>query len=249
MNCVHSLDPVQQAQREYLESRVLSAQPAEMVEMLYQIAIQSLKKAIGHLKSGDAMARAGEVTRAQEAVNELMAALDHSVGASFTQTLAALYAYVQQQILKGHAGPSEEALQRAIGILTTLAGRLERRLRGAGQGESTRSRLRRATSNPTSRSSASGRLWRSFGGVLPGSGSGHLARLERISRSYRRCSLFAVRAACFSRPAAIMFAEPQSAFCGHGAREIFVGEIHGGSRGRVRIAAERIPRPSLRARP
>jgi flagellar biosynthetic protein FliS len=120
MNFVHSPDPVQQAQREYLESRILSARPAELIEILYQVAIQSLKKAIGYLKSGDALARAREVTRAQESVNELMAALDHSVGASFTQTLAALYAYVQQQILKGHAGPSEEALQRAIGILTTL---------------------------------------------------------------------------------------------------------------------------------
>src|SRR6478735_7123474 len=93
MNLVQSSDPVQQAQREYLESRILSAQPAELVEMLYQVAIQSLKKAIGHLKSGDAMARSREVTRAQEAVNEMMAALDHSVGASFTQTLAALYSY------------------------------------------------------------------------------------------------------------------------------------------------------------
>jgi len=120
MKFVQSSDPVQQAQRDYLESRVLSAQPAELVEMLYQVAIQSLKKAIGHLKSGDALARAGEVSRAQEAVNELMAALDHSVGASFTQTLASLYAYVQQQILKGHSGPSEDGLQRAIGILSTL---------------------------------------------------------------------------------------------------------------------------------
>jgi len=120
MNFVQSSDPVQQAQRDYLESRVISAQPAELIEMLYQIAIQSLRKAIGHLKSGDALARAGEITRAQEAVNELMAALDHSVGASFTQTLASLYAYVQQQVLKGHAGPSEDALQRAIGILGTL---------------------------------------------------------------------------------------------------------------------------------
>jgi flagellar protein FliS len=120
MKFVQSSDPVQQAQRDYLESRILSAQPAELVEMLYQIAIQSLRKAIGHLKSGDALARAGEITRAQEAVNELMAALDHSVGAAFTQTLASLYAYVQQQILKGHAGPSEDALQRAIGILNTL---------------------------------------------------------------------------------------------------------------------------------
>ncbi|HEV8416398.1 MAG TPA: flagellar export chaperone FliS [Bryobacteraceae bacterium] len=120
MKRVPSLDPVQQAQRDYLESRILSAQPAELIEMLYQIALQGLKKAIGHLKNGDAMARAAEISRAQEAVNELMAALDHSVGASFTQTLASLYAYVQQQILKGHAGPSEDALQRAIGILATL---------------------------------------------------------------------------------------------------------------------------------
>jgi flagellar protein FliS len=111
---------VQQAQREYLESRILSAQPAELVEMLYQVSIQSLKKAIGYLKSGDAMARSREVTRAQDAVNELMAALDHSVGASFTQTLAALYAYIQQEILKGHTGPTEEAFHRAIGLLTTL---------------------------------------------------------------------------------------------------------------------------------
>jgi flagellar secretion chaperone FliS len=119
-NFVQSPDPVQQAQREYLESRILSAQPAELIEMLYQVSIQSLNRAIGYLKSGDAMARSREVTRAQEAVNELMAALDHSVGASFTQTLASLYAYVQQQILKGHAGPAEEAFHRAIGILTTL---------------------------------------------------------------------------------------------------------------------------------
>lgn len=120
MRSVQGTDPVQQAQREYLESRILAAQPAELIELLYQIAIQSLKKAIADLKSGDALARAGEVTRAQEAVNELMAALDHSVGASFTQTLAALYAYVQQQILKGHAGPNEDAFHRAIGILNTL---------------------------------------------------------------------------------------------------------------------------------
>jgi flagellar protein FliS len=120
MNLVQSPDPVQQAQREYLETRILSAQPTELIEMLYQVAIQSLKKADSHLKSGDAMARSREVSRAQEAVNELMAALDHSVGASFTQTLASLYVYVQQQILQAHSGPSQEAFHRAIGILTTL---------------------------------------------------------------------------------------------------------------------------------
>jgi len=34
MNFVHTSDPVVQAQREYMESRVLSAQPAELIELL-----------------------------------------------------------------------------------------------------------------------------------------------------------------------------------------------------------------------
>ena len=119
MNGVLVPSTLAQAQREYLENRVLSAKPVEVVEMLYQVAIQSLNRALEHLRSGDALARAQEVSRAQDAVNELMAALDHSV-AAFTQTLAALYIYVQQQIVKGHFNQSEEAFQKASAILTTL---------------------------------------------------------------------------------------------------------------------------------
>ena len=120
MEAVDQSAELKQAQREYAESRILSAQPVAIVEMLYEVAINALENAIRHLKSGDAMARSSEVSRAQEAVNELMLALDRTVGASFTGTLAALYVYVQEQILKGHVRRSEEAFRAALAVLKPL---------------------------------------------------------------------------------------------------------------------------------
>jgi flagellar biosynthetic protein FliS len=120
MEFVEQSDSMTQALRDYKESRVLSARPVEIVEMLYQVAIDNLRAAIRHLKTGEALERANAVSKAQEAVNELMLALDHSVGASFTHTLAALYAYVQHQVIVGHASQSEVAFEKAISILSTL---------------------------------------------------------------------------------------------------------------------------------
>jgi flagellar biosynthetic protein FliS len=110
-----------QANREYLESRILSLPPTEIVQMLYRVAIDNLNAAIGFLSTGDAFARARAVTKAEEAVDELILSLDHSVGASFTKSLADLYAYCLRQIVAGHARQSEQAFRDALTILTSLA--------------------------------------------------------------------------------------------------------------------------------
>ena len=110
-----------QAHLQYLENRVLSAHPAERVYLLYQVAIDSVNVALARLKDGDIFARGRAITKAHEAVDELNLALDHSVGASFTHTIAELYAYIQRQLVKGHSQKSEQALQEALSVLTTLA--------------------------------------------------------------------------------------------------------------------------------
>ena len=120
MLLVHNAGELQRAHREYLESRVLAAPPVVLVEMLYQVAITALQTAIGHLQSGDAMARSKEVTRAQDAVSQLMLALDPSAQVSFTPALASLYTYIQEEILKGHAQCSEAAFQNALSVLKPL---------------------------------------------------------------------------------------------------------------------------------
>src|SRR5450631_4158862 len=111
----------QQAHRDYIESRVFSAHPVERVQMLYDIAIASVNTAIARFKDGDIFARGRAVTKAHEAVDELIVSLDHSVGASFTHTLAELYGYVQRQLVAGHSQKSEEAFKNALSVLSTLA--------------------------------------------------------------------------------------------------------------------------------
>jgi flagellar biosynthetic protein FliS len=110
----------QQAHRDYVANRVFSAHPVERVYLLYQVAIDSVNTAIARLKDGDIFARGRAVNKAHEAVDELILALDHSVGANFTRTLAELYDYVQRQLVKGHSQKSEEALRQALSVLTTL---------------------------------------------------------------------------------------------------------------------------------
>jgi flagellar biosynthetic protein FliS len=109
-----------QAHKDYLANQVFSAHPAERVYLLYQVAIDSVNAAIARLKDGDIFARGRAVNKAHEAVDELILALDHSVGANFTHTLAELYDYVQRQLVKGHSQKSEEAFRQALSVLTTL---------------------------------------------------------------------------------------------------------------------------------
>src|SRR5580765_2237085 len=109
-----------QAHSTYVENQVFSAHPAERVYLLYQVAIDSVNVALARLKDGDIFARGRAVNKAHEAVDELILALDHSVGANFTRTLAELYDYVQRQLVKGHSQKSEEAFHQALSVLTTL---------------------------------------------------------------------------------------------------------------------------------
>jgi flagellar secretion chaperone FliS len=112
---------MERVHREYLESRALSAQPVEIVHMLYQVAIDNLNLAITCLDTGDAIARSRAVTKAQEAVHELTVSLDRSVDAPFTRTLVDLYAYVLSCMVTGHAKKSKQAFKDALSVLTTLA--------------------------------------------------------------------------------------------------------------------------------
>lgn len=109
-----------QVRRDYLENQSMVTSPTEVVQVLYQIAINNVRSAIDYLKSGDHLSRARVVTKAEEAVDELILALDHSVGAQFTHTMADLYVYVLQQLVTGHARQSEQAFRDALTILESL---------------------------------------------------------------------------------------------------------------------------------
>jgi flagellar protein FliS len=110
-----------QAHKEYLESRILSAHPVEIVNMLYEVAIDNLEAAIAHLKTGDRFARSAAITKAETAVDELILSIDPTVKASFIPTLRDLYQYILHQMILGHARQSESSFREALSILMTLS--------------------------------------------------------------------------------------------------------------------------------
>lgn len=106
--------------RDYIEARVLSATPVEVVAMLFEVAIAGLLEAIAHLKAGERQARSRAITRAEQAVQELIFALNHSVDPRFSRRAEGLYRYALARMVAGHARESEREFREALAVLTPL---------------------------------------------------------------------------------------------------------------------------------
>ena len=86
----------------YLESRVLSADPVELVVMLYQAAIGAVQEARRHLADGKIAERSKAISRACDIVLELQSALDKERGVEIAARLGALYAYMLRGLLEAN---------------------------------------------------------------------------------------------------------------------------------------------------
>jgi flagellar protein FliS len=105
----------------YLESRVLSADPLELVNLLYQAAIQSVRDARHHLEKGDIAERSRSINKACEIVMELNAALDRERGGEIAQRLGQLYDYLLGRLLDANIQQSDPLLAEVLSLLATLA--------------------------------------------------------------------------------------------------------------------------------
>ena len=111
----------QNAQDAYLETRVLSAEPIELVRMLYQGAIGAVEDARRHLAAGEIAARSRSISKAHQVLVELAGALDHQRGADISQRLAQLYDYMQRRLIQANLQQDDAPLAEVRGLLATLA--------------------------------------------------------------------------------------------------------------------------------
>ena len=107
-------------QKEYLAIRIATASPMELVCILYEGAVQSVEEAIRALQSGDILSRGRAVNKAIEILAELRMSLRRDVEEQYSNTLAELYGYIQHQLIRAHAEQSENLLQEASRLLSTL---------------------------------------------------------------------------------------------------------------------------------
>jgi flagellar protein FliS len=105
----------------YLESRVLAADPVELVNLLYQACIQAVREARCYLAAGKIAERSREINKACAIVIELATSLDHERGGDISQRLALLYDYMQRRLLQANMQQSDAPLEDVLGLLTTLS--------------------------------------------------------------------------------------------------------------------------------
>jgi flagellar protein FliS len=109
------------ASQAYLESRILSADPVELVRMLYQGAIARVRDARDHLAAGDIAARSRAISKAIEMLSELTSSLDHDRGGEIAARLSQLYDYMQRRLLEANFQQADPPLADVLGLLMTLA--------------------------------------------------------------------------------------------------------------------------------
>jgi flagellar protein FliS len=112
--------PMPNPQREYVTHRVQTASPVELIRILYEAAVQSMDEAVRALRSGDILARGKAVTKTIEILSELRIALRYDVQQEYCTTLAGLYGYMQNQVIRAHSEQSESPLLEVSRLLQTL---------------------------------------------------------------------------------------------------------------------------------
>jgi flagellar protein FliS len=103
----------------YLETEVFSADPIQLVCMLYRGAIEATAAARRHLKAGEIRERSRQIMRTHAIVSELLRSLDPQYP-EISKPLSDLYVYMQHQLLDANAKQMDAPLAEVEQLLSTL---------------------------------------------------------------------------------------------------------------------------------
>jgi flagellar protein FliS len=106
-----------QPEKAYLEAEVLTATPVRLVEILYDLAINSILSARQCCCTGDILGRGRFVSKAVEVLLELINGLDFQAGGELARNYGRLYDYCQRRLLQAHVEQSETMLQEVQSLL------------------------------------------------------------------------------------------------------------------------------------
>jgi flagellar secretion chaperone FliS len=109
--------PLQDA---YLESQVLTADPLELVRLLYRAAGDATRSASAHLAAGRIAERSRQISKAHAILIAVVRSLDHARGGALSRSLAELYDYMQRRLLEANQRQKAEPLVEVGSLLATL---------------------------------------------------------------------------------------------------------------------------------
>lgn len=101
----------------YRESAVAGASPVRLVILLYEQAIEDLRRAVLAVTKGDIEGRTREINHALTIIGHLQATLDKERGGQVAQTLDHFYEQLRAGLLQAQCKQSAAALQDQIAHL------------------------------------------------------------------------------------------------------------------------------------
>jgi flagellar protein FliS len=105
----------------YYEQMILNAEPVELIRLLYQRAISSVRDAREHFMHKRIAERSRAVTRAYAAIDQLIVALRPECAPELCSRLQGLYVYMQQRLLDANMQQADGPMAEVLGLLTTLS--------------------------------------------------------------------------------------------------------------------------------
>lgn len=99
----------------------MSAEPLELVAMLYLKAITEVREARRQLVEGHIALRSKAISKACEVISELDASLNMEAGADLSKRLRALYGYCLVRLLDANMHQADGPLAEVLGLLSTLS--------------------------------------------------------------------------------------------------------------------------------
>ncbi len=104
----------------YKQMSIKTASRGQILLMLYEGAIQNVKKATSAIDKKDLAAKGVHIGKAHDIINELTNTLNFEVGGDIARNLERLYNFMAEQLVKANMENSKEPLQSVLKLLETL---------------------------------------------------------------------------------------------------------------------------------
>ena len=104
----------------HLDVSILTAEPIELVRILYRTALDSVSAARAHLAAGEIQPRSQAINKALSVIHELALSLNPKAEPTLASTLAELYDYMQRRLLAANFEQSDAPLAEVMGLLETM---------------------------------------------------------------------------------------------------------------------------------
>lgn len=106
--------------KNYKQMQITTASPAQILIMLYEGAIQNVKKAILAIEQKNMAEKGKWIGKTHDIINELTVSLNHEVAGQIAKDLERLYNFMVTQLLKANVENDREALVAVQKNLETL---------------------------------------------------------------------------------------------------------------------------------